>query len=68
MKRRHLAAFLLGAAVLAWGALAPAQECLDCHGQKGSTVTFKDGSTRDVTIDPKAWEASVHGSMGAAAS
>ena len=38
---------------------------LDCHGQAGSTVGFKDGSSKDVTIDPKAWEASVHGSMGA---
>jgi hypothetical protein len=37
---------------------------LDCHSQPGSSVAFKTGETRDVTIDPKAWETSVHGSMG----
>jgi hypothetical protein len=50
---------LLGAPVL------PAQECLDCHGQPGSAVSFKDGSSKDVTIDPAAWAESVHGQMGA---
>jgi hypothetical protein len=43
---------------------AAAQECLDCHGQEGNSVSFKDGSSRGVTVDPKAWGESVHGSMG----
>ena len=61
----HLAAsLLLASAPLLLGAPARAQECLDCHGQPGSTVTFKDGSAKDVTIDPDAWAASVHGEMG----
>jgi hypothetical protein len=64
--RLHLAAVLLGSALLLPGVPAFAQECLDCHGQPGSSVSFKDGSSRDVTIDPDAWAASVHGSMGAA--
>ena len=40
-----------------------AQECLDCHGEPGSSVSFRSGAA-DVTIDRKAWEESVHGSMG----
>ena len=31
---------------------------------RAPSVSFKDGSSKDVTIDPKAWAASVHGSMG----
>ncbi len=56
----------LPAAVLLFlaAASASAQECLDCHSQPGSSLTFANGDTRDVTIDPEAWEASVHGSMG----
>jgi hypothetical protein len=67
MRRLRLgpAALLLGSAIVLLGAPAPAQECLDCHGEAGSSVTFKDGSSRDVTIDRAAWAASVHGSMGA---
>ena len=67
MRRLQLgpAALLLGSALLLQGAPAPAQECLDCHGQPGSSVSFKDASSKDVTIDPEAWAASVHGSMGA---
>ena len=67
MRRLHLgpAALLLGSALLLLGAPARAQECLDCHGQPGSSVSFKDGSSRDITIDPAAWAASVHGAMGA---
>jgi hypothetical protein len=67
MRRPHLdcAAFLLGSAILLQGAPASAQECLDCHGPAGSSVSFKDGSSKDVTIDPEAWAASVHGAMGA---
>jgi hypothetical protein len=65
MRRPPFAARLL----LASGLLLPAsatraQDCLDCHGQPGLTVTFRDGSTMDATIDPKAWAASVHGSIG----
>ncbi len=41
-----------------------AQGCLDCHGQSGASVTFPDGTTRDATIDRRAWETSVHGSLG----
>jgi hypothetical protein len=51
-------------ALLLAAAPARAQECLDCHGQEGSAVSFKDGSKKDVTIDPAAWAASVHGSSG----
>jgi len=40
------------------------QECLDCHSQEGFEVAFASGDPRDVTIDPAAWEASVHGEMG----
>jgi hypothetical protein len=58
-------ALLLGSAFLFLAAAGTgAQECLDCHSQPGSSVTFANGDTRDVTIDPKAWEASVHGSLG----
>lgn len=66
MKRTHLAAaLLLGSALVLLGAPVRAQECLDCHGQPGSSVLFKDGSSKDITIDPDAWAASVHGAMGA---
>jgi hypothetical protein len=61
---RIAAALLLLAAPLLAGASARAQECLDCHGQAGSSVSFRDGSSHDVTIDPKAWAESVHGSNG----
>ena len=58
-------ALLLGSlSLLLAAAGSEAQECLDCHSQPGSAVTFANGDTRDVTIDPKAWEASVHGSAG----
>jgi hypothetical protein len=58
---------LLGPALLLLLAVTPAaaQECLDCHGQSGTVVEFKDGSSKDVTIDPRLWEQSVHGAMGA---
>ena len=66
MKRTHLAAAcFLGSALVLLGAPARAQECLDCHGQPGSSVSFRDGSSKDITIDPDAWAASVHGAMGA---
>ena len=65
MKRLRLGAALLGSGLLLLGVPARAQECLDCHGQPGSTVSFKDGSSNDITIDPDAWAASVHGAMGA---
>jgi hypothetical protein len=66
MKRIPLcAALLLGSACVFLAAPARAQECLDCHGSAGSTVTFKDGSEKDITIDADAWAASVHGAMGA---
>jgi hypothetical protein len=57
---------LLGSAVLFLGSVAPgfAQECLDCHGSAGTSVSFKDGSAKDVTIDPQRWAASVHGEAG----
>jgi Cytochrome c552 len=67
MIRLHLAtaAPLLGVALLLLDSpLLRAQECLDCHGEPGSSVEFKNGEQRDVTIDKKAWEASVHGSAG----
>ena len=56
---------LLGSAFLFLGPSGGlAQDCLDCHGQPGTAVTFKDGSAKDVTIDPRAWAASVHGQAG----
>jgi len=65
MNRRPLAApLLLVSAFLLSATAARAQECLDCHGQPGSSVTFNDGSSKDATIDPKAWAESVHGSSG----
>ena len=65
MKHPPFAApLLLVSALLLPGSAARAQECLDCHGQPGSSVSFKDGSSKDVTIDPKAWAESVHGSAG----
>jgi hypothetical protein len=51
-------------ALLLCCSLATAQECLDCHGQAGGSVSFKDGSAKDVTIDSHAWEGSVHGQAG----
>jgi hypothetical protein len=58
--------WLLGSALLLLAApSAQAQSaCLDCHGQSGLAASFKNGDSRDVTIDPKAWAASVHGSAG----
>jgi hypothetical protein len=66
MKNPHLATAvgLLGSALLLSAGGARAQDCLDCHGEPGSTVQFADGETLDVTIDRKAWDASVHGSIG----
>jgi formate-dependent nitrite reductase cytochrome c552 subunit len=63
--RRTQLGLLLGSALSLLGA-APgaAQECLDCHGEAGSTVAFKDGSSKDITIDRGAWAASVHGAAG----
>jgi hypothetical protein len=68
MIRRH---FFVGASVLPALALVlldpprlQAQDCLDCHGEPGSFVQFKNGEREDVTIDRKAWEASVHSSAG----
>jgi hypothetical protein len=56
---------LLGSALLLLAALPGlAQECLDCHGQAGTSVSFKDGTQKDVTIDASAWAASVHGEAG----
>jgi hypothetical protein len=55
---------LLASCLLLPAAATRAQECLDCHGEPGSSVSFRDGSSKDVTIDPKAWAASVHGAAG----
>src|SRR5512139_3441921 len=68
MKHPLERALLLGSALflLAAPRSARAQECLDCHGEPGSSVSFNSGESRDVTVDRKAWEASVHGSMGVA--
>jgi hypothetical protein len=57
-------ALLLGSLLLSAAFPALAQECLGCHSQPGSVVAFRNGETRDVTIDAPAWEASVHGSAG----
>ena len=66
MTRSQPARRLLLGSALALLALRPgfAQECLDCHGQAGTSVSFKDGSQKDVTIDAAAWAASVHGEAG----
>jgi hypothetical protein len=55
-----LLALLLAGAIPASGAEA----CLDCHGQPGLEMSFPNGDSRDVTIDPRAWEASIHGQTG----
>ncbi len=37
------------------------EECLDCHEDDDSTITFKDGAEREVLVDPDIFVASVHG-------
>ncbi len=59
-------ALLLGPAVLLLLVADAGAQCLECHSEAGSSVTFANGDTRDVTIDAAAWEGSVHGSMGLA--
>jgi hypothetical protein len=49
---------LLGGPVLA---SASEEECLDCHEDDDSTITFGDGEEREVSIDAEAFAASVHG-------
>jgi hypothetical protein len=60
-------------AVLAWAVLLvganpaasqDAASCLECHSLPDQELPFKDGGSRSVTIDPKAWEGSVHGQSG----
>ena len=47
---------LLVFTALALGLAAPArsQECLDCHAQPGMSVTFRNGETRNATVDKRA--------------
>jgi hypothetical protein len=47
----------------------PAQEaadasCLECHAKPGQVVTMENGDNLPISIDQKAFEASVHGSSG----
>jgi hypothetical protein len=58
--------WLLGWALLLLAAPgARGQEaCLECHSQPDLSASFRNGDSRSVTVDPKAWEASVHGSGG----
>jgi Doubled CXXCH motif (Paired_CXXCH_1) len=60
-------ALLVALLVLFLAGAVPAageEACLDCHGESGLSLSFPNGDSRDVTIDPGAWEASVHGQMG----
>jgi hypothetical protein len=41
-----------------------AASCLECHRQGGQDLSFPSGETRSVTVDPTAWDASIHGSAG----
>jgi predicted CXXCH cytochrome family protein len=73
MTETHRAAVFLGAGLLASALFAgpmlaaeAADACLECHGSDGLELTFKGGQKLSVTIDPKAWAASVHGEAGIA--
>ena len=57
-------ALLLGPAVLLLLVVDAGAQCLECHSEAGSSVTFANGDTRDVTVDPTAWAGSVHGAAG----
>jgi hypothetical protein len=61
-----LGAGLLGSTLLPGRALGAeaADPCLECHASDGLELTFKGGQALSVTIDPKAWAASVHGGAG----
>ncbi len=57
-----LLSLLLGAPVDAGPDSAEA--CLECHSAQDLTAPLKSGETLPVSIDPKAWAASVHGAAG----
>ena len=38
--------------------------CLECHALPEQELSFRNGDTRSITLDPKAWEASAHGEAG----
>jgi hypothetical protein len=40
-----------------------AAACLECHGQRGLTFKFQDGESMDTFVDPKKYQASMHGSL-----
>lgn len=56
--------WLLGAVFLLLAVGEARTQCLECHSQADSSISFANGDTREVTIDPAAWESSVHGSLG----
>jgi predicted CXXCH cytochrome family protein len=41
-----------------------AASCLECHALPEQELSFPNGDTRSITLDPKAWGASVHGEAG----
>ncbi len=42
---------------------AEAGACLDCHGQKGDSMRFQDGSKKEVFVNADEWAQSVHGNI-----
>ena len=57
-------AFFLALLLFGGPAFAHAEEeCLDCHEDDDSTITFGDGAEREVSVDPDAFAASVHGKL-----
>ncbi|OFZ17260.1 MAG: hypothetical protein A2X86_02070 [Bdellovibrionales bacterium GWA2_49_15] len=51
---------------LAYGGGGQSEEaggCLDCHGQKGESLRFQDGSRKEVFVNPEEWAQSVHGGI-----
>ena len=41
-----------------------AASCLECHALPEQELSFRNGDTRSITLDPKAWGASAHGEAG----
>jgi len=55
-------AFLLLASRPAFAQDAAA--CLECHTLPDQEIPFRNGDTRSITLDQKAWRASAHGAAG----
>jgi hypothetical protein len=64
MGRALTVAWLLGAGLAVQARAQDAASCLECHGVADQQLTFPGGGGLSMTVDPKGWEASVHGSAG----